>query len=132
MKKIESLEELRKYIAKVITDGLNEICGPDGCFVGRTGWRETRTVLTTHKTNGIRLCRRTDKLDGETELIVLIKTMAENNDEGGPIGLTTKNWNKIMSKSAAWLEKQGLYIDRHVITDETPDLFKSPPAKENE
>ena len=41
---------------------------------------------------------------------------------------TLKTFCEQSADNLAWLEKHGLYVDRHVITDETPDLFESPPG----
>ena len=127
MEKIETLDELRAYLAAVMARGMAQIkevhvaTNRLGSDVELTGWKNLRTVLTTHEKNGLRFCARQDKKDGETELLVLRKTLVL---EGGPTG---KDWVRITVKSAAWLEKRGLYPNRHVITDITPSMFEAKP-----
>lgn len=124
MEKIETLEDLRSYLGAVTSGGITHLKAE---YIGRTslgasielsGWKDLRVVLTAHEKNGLRLCARQDKEEGATEILVLRKTLLS---EGG---LTGKDWARVTVKAAVWLEKRGLYPNRHTITDITPSMFE--------
>ncbi|KKN39442.1 hypothetical protein LCGC14_0743120 [marine sediment metagenome] len=115
MKKLKSLSELREHLRKGVSQGYIDTMhtySHDNSIM--TGWAELRFVVVGSLERGVRCCARSNKEDDETE-ITLIRKPPEP-----PGGLTQKNWDEVIPKCAAWLEKKGLYIDRKVITDETP------------
>ncbi len=123
MKKIETLKELRQHLFGNIEAGYREAIDTYSAvdaserYVIITGWDKLRIVIVGSKETGIRCCARADKKEGEVEVVVVRKPQIDN------IGITQKNWAKIIPRCAAWLEKQGLYVRREVITDKTPDMF---------
>ncbi len=122
MKKIESLTELRIHLQKGVGEGHRntiESCSSNGEIL--TGWSELRTVIVGSLLRGIRCCARAEKAEDETEIIVIRKPPVDVKMKlKSRIGLTQKEWDKIIPRCAAWLEKKGLYIDRECITNITP------------
>lgn len=124
MEKIITLQGLRKHIQMAVCIGLREIQEKHfmqngrGDLVDLAGWKETRVVIMGCGQSGIRCCTRKNKRMGNIEIIVLPKNVVPKG------GLTDAQWNRVIPRCAAWLEKNNLLYLREKITDITPSMFE--------
>ncbi len=123
MNKIKTIDDFRQYIGSAVETGLANIKGEwiqitkYNTIIELTGWKEVRVVLVGKPETGIRLCERAKKQNGETELMVLRKTVVSAG------GLSVKEWERVENKSMLWLEKHNLYPKQKRISSNTNPLL---------
>ena len=124
MRPVKSLDELRKYISEAVGDGIPRLRKkytyqpPTGERYGLTGYIDSRTCLVFNPEHGIRCCDRSEKVNGDTEIMVLRKPCLMDG------GLKDKAWDRVLVKCATYLEKQNLYNRGKKITDKTGLLWR--------
>ena len=125
MKKIKDLEELRAYLGQAVESGLKKlnkkwICRTSrkGVFIELTGWKALRSVIVGDPEAGIRLCARAEKTEAEKEIVLLRKTAVLK------LGLTPKEWDRVVEKCSLWLEKRDLFPKQTRYSDKKQGLFQ--------
>jgi hypothetical protein len=123
--RFNNLKELRKHLEPIGEQYKNIIRNNTYIRFGErgplSGWKVLRIVVVCDGKD-IRCCVRTDKSKDDKEIAVIRKP-SELPLSLKEVGLSDKQWDRITAKCALWLERNGMYPHRDVITDKTGSLF---------